>query len=1252
MQIGFSSLQARLRASFALIIGLGLCVGLIGLQKMHDLSHQRILLYEHPFTVGHAVREIRASILRMDFLLDRVSPELAQDEAGSIERDLRELDILVMTRFETVQERFLGDKRDARVALDAYLAFKPLLDERLSLLRHASPQSLAKDNKKRFALALDHLDRKCQALVDFATEKAKALHEAARDEERSARNVILFAMLVLTVSSMLLAELLAKAVSGPLKTIARALKRIAAGEFRDEILIERRDEIGTLADAFREMQIKLQSKTALAEAIAHGDLSREFETGPLDRLGLAMQRMTEALREADKASKREDWLKTGINECNTRIAGSTSLEALAHNALSFLAAYLGAQVGALYVAQDDKRLFLAGEYAGADPAKAKESVVFGQGLAGQAAEEQRSIVVNDAPPGFLRISSGLGEAAPTRLVATPLLHEGRLAGVIELGAFQEFSQDALTLLQLLAQSLAIAIQSIRINARLKTLLDESQLQALKLQQQSEELRVANEELAENAKILRQSEEELTLQQEELQTANEELQEKTSYLENQRKLISEKNEALETAQSALKSKAEEMARASQYKSDFLANMSHELRTPLNSILILARNLSENLKNALTSEQAEAAKIIHQSGDSLLYLINDILDLSKIEAGKMTLHLEAIFLEDIADAMYAIFKPEAQEKGLTLRYERDPALPKTLRSDRHRLEQILKNLLNNAIKFTEKGEVALRFHRPEGPDAIGELRSAGFDPDRMLAVTVSDTGVGVPSDKQQEIFESFRQADGSTSRKYGGAGLGLAISRELARMLGGDIRLLSAPEQGASFTAYLPFDGPSATGEPQDLQAPREPRPAPPMAGPPKEQRFETNGASGFSPCARHELLDDRAALLAQNGALLIVEDDPGFAKTLLSLCRSKGFKALCAASAEEGLELAFAHAPMAVLLDLKLPGMSGWDFIDRLHSDPSMRHIPVHVISGQDVEMEALRRGAVGFLSKPATPEALDRALSRLGAILDKKVKDLLVIEDDPALRKAVIDLLSDGDVLAVEAADGASALNALRRKRFDCMVLDLGLPDMSGIALLRQLEQEGLDPIPPVIVYTGRDLTREEEMELYRFSSSIIIKTARSEDRLLDEAALFLHRMVESLPDGKQRKLARILDSDAVFLGKKILVVDDDMRNLFAVAHILEQKGVEVVKAENGRRALDILEEHPDVSLVLLDIMMPVMDGYETLERLRARKDFASLPVIALTAKARQEDRKKCLAAGASDYLSKPLDLDRFLSLLRVWLSG
>ncbi len=964
---------------------------------------------------------------------------------------------------------------------------------------------------------------------------------------------------------------------------------------------------------------KAKNQIQQALAIADGDFSALVTPRhEQDELGLALQSMTATLHETRQQNRKQDWLKTGLARLNDVARGDPDAETLAASVITEIATYLEAPIGAFYIAdsEDQTTLSLAGSYAFSARKNLSNRFKLGEGLVGQAAREKQPILLKNIPEDYTRISSQLGECPPRFISVSPILHEARVKGVIEIGMLKELSATQLDYLTHATASLGMVIESVHARDVLARSLKTSQALAEELRAQQEELRTANEELEEQTQALRMSEEELKTQQEELQVTNEELEEKTEHLERQRR-------ELVDAAEELQAKAAELARGSKYKSEFLANMSHELRTPLNSLLILSGSLAENNEGNLTDDQVEFARLIHGSGKDLLSLINEILDLSKVEAGQMDLRIEPVQTTRLAEEVTRGFKHMVEPKGLEFNVTIEADAPARIESDRKRIGQILKNLIANAVKFTANGGVSVTF-------GSGELHAK-----TCLTFSVKDTGTGIPVEKQQLIFEAFQQADGSTARKYGGTGLGLSISRELAHALGGEIRLESEEGEGSTFSVSLPLETTDESAAQPGPPASAPSRPAPAAETP--------TPAFGSVP-------DDRDNPRTGATTILVVEDDATFANVLLDECHAKGLKCLVAVSGEEGLYLAEKHRPDAIVLDLKLPGIDGWMVLDQLKSRMETRHIPVHTMSADEPAQNALGAGAIGFLKKPAEKEALQTAFARIEDVLQRKMKNLLVIEDDDKLRKAILQLVGGGDVLGDDAGTGEQALAKLKAKKYDCVILDLTLPDMNGFQLLETADAEDEIALPPVIVYTGRELTRDEEAALVKYSESIIIKGVRSRERLFDETSLFLHRMVEEMPETKREMIANLHDSDRMFKDKTVLIVDDDMRNLFALSNALSGKGIRAIKARDGEKALEALEAEPDIAMVLLDIMMPVMDGYETMKRVRAQKRFEQLPIIALTAKAMKDDRRKCIEAGANDYLSKPIEIDRLLSMMRIWM--
>jgi hypothetical protein len=864
----------------------------------------------------------------------------------------------------------------------------------------------------------------------------------------------------------------------------------------------------------------------------------------------------------------------------------------------------------------------------------------GEGLVGQCALERERILVTDVPDNYIRIGSGLGEATPFNIVVLPVLFEGEVKAVIELASFNRFNDIHLTFLDQLKESIGIVLNTIAANMRTEDLLKQSQSLTAELQAQQHELKSTNERLERQAESLRKSEELLRTQQEELRKTNEELEIKANLLSEQNMQVETKNREVEEARRALEEKAEQLALSSKYKSEFLANMSHELRTPLNSLLILSKLLADNRECTLSPKQVEFAQTIHASGSDLLALINDILDLAKIESGTMGVAVSPIGFADLSDYVDRSFRQMAQNKNLEFVVERIPGLPSAIQTDSMRLQQVLKNLLSNAIKFTEKGSVKMRIEKVlAGWNRENVVLNQA---DCVLAFSVTDTGIGIPADKQKIIFEAFQQADGTTSRKYGGTGLGLSISREIARLLGGEIQVESMPNKGSKFTFFLPR-----------IYKPLAARPVGPIhfSVTPEGEAAQVAADEYEVQVPRTiEIPDDREEILPDDRVLLILEDDAAFAQILIDLAHEKGFKALAATSGEAGLSLARRFKPSAITLDLQLPDNDGWTVLDRLKHDPKTRHIPVHIISVEEARQRGLKQGAFGYLNKPVSREWLEKAFDEMVAFLERPAKNLLIVEDDDVQRQSIIELIGSGDVQITAVGTGEEALIALRSGVFDCVVLDLRLPDMPGMELIEKIHAELQQRDLPIIVYTGKELSKQEENELKKLTEAVIIKDVKSPERLLDETSLFLHRASEKLAMTQRQMLEQLHQKDAALGGKKVLIIDDDIRNIFALTSILEMYDMKVVYAENGQDGIAKLRENPDVDMVLMDIMMPDMDGYETMQIIRKSGEFPSLPIIAITAKAMKLDRAKCIEAGASDYISKPVNTEQLLSLLRVWL--
>jgi CheY-like chemotaxis protein/signal transduction histidine kinase/CHASE3 domain sensor protein len=928
------------------------------------------------------------------------------------------------------------------------------------------------------------------------------------------------------------------------------------------------------------------------------------------------------IRRSSRSRARQEWLQSAQVGLAAAMAGDKTVEQLANDVLSFLSQYLRSQAGAMFNSESDH--FYRAATLGV-PSDANIPTRFGlkEGLLGQVAIDGRSRVLSDVPDGYLTIGSALGRDKPRHLVIAATRADDVINGIIELGFLDSVDALSLELLDQASTSIGIALRSARYRSQLQNALDETQRQSEELQVQSEELRVSNEELEEQGKALKESQVRLEQQQVELEQTNSQLEEQAQALETQR-------DELERTSATVGLKAQELERASQYKSDFLANMSHELRTPLNSLLILSKLLGDNTDGNLSGEQVKYARTIQSSGNDLLTLINDILDLSKIEAGHLQIRPETVSLQRLTSDLKQMFDPIAGERNLTFDIDIEKGLPPAFESDRQRLEQVLKNLLSNAFKFTETGGVRLAMGL-NGADAI--------------TFAVTDSGIGIPSDQQQAIFEAFRQADGTISRKYGGTGLGLSISKELVRLLGGSLTLESKPGKGSTFTAKLPL-----AYDPAQV-SPREDHAIAPADTAPTPAALRISRRA--SP--QQSVVDDRDKLTNERRLLLVIEDDAKFATIVGDIARNVGFQCIVASTAEEALALAKQFKPSAVVLDIGLPDQSGLTVLDRLKRDDATRHIPIHVVSGTDHSQTALSLGAVGYLLKPVEQAELAEVLTSLNSKFPQKMRRVLIVEDDAVQRDAVSKLLGSADVETVGVGTAAECLEQLKTQTFDCVVLDLSLPDASGFSVLETLSHDPRHSFPPVIVYTGRDLSADEEQRLRRYSSSIIIKGAKSPERLLDEVSLFLHQVVADLPAEHQRMIQKARSRDAVLEGRRILIVEDDVRNVYSLTNVLEPRGARVEIARNGEEALRALEQSAQdpartIDLVLMDVMMPVMDGLEATRRIRKTATTAKLPIIMLTAKAMPDDQARCIEAGANDYMAKPIDVDKLLSLVRVWM--
>jgi CheY-like chemotaxis protein/signal transduction histidine kinase/HAMP domain-containing protein len=952
----------------------------------------------------------------------------------------------------------------------------------------------------------------------------------------------------------------------------------------------------------------------VATAVTKGDLTRSIQVearGEVAELKDNINTMIDNLRLTTDRNTEQDWLKTNLAKFTNMLQGQRDLTTVGRLLLSELTPLVNAQQGVIYQIEGDDSpvLRLLAAYADDGSHGHPRTLAVGEGLIGQCAADKRRLLITEMPADTVPIGSALFKAPPQNVMVLPVLFENQVKAVIELASVTAFTTLQLTFLEQLTTSIGIVLNSIEATMQTEGLLKQSQQLAGELQ----------------------------TQQRELQQTNEQLEQKAQQLAERNVEVERKNQEIEQARRALEEKATELALTSKYKSEFLANMSHELRTPLNSILILGQQLGDNPDGNLSPKQVEFARTIHGAGTDLLNLISDILDLSKIESGTVTVDAEEIFFSSVVDMVARPFRHEAETRQLAFDVHVDPNLPRSILTDAKRLQQVLKNLLSNAFKFTGQGGVRLNVTA-----ALGGWSSEHPVLNQtpvVVAFEVSDTGIGIPAEKQKIIFEAFQQADASTSRKYGGTGLGLAISRELSNLLGGEIHLRSTPGSGSTFTLYLPLKYVGPTAAIRMATAPS----TQPSAAPPTGFHFSAERPAETIP-------DDRLDVHPGDAILLIVEDDPHYARIMLDLARDKGFKALLAMRGDDALDLAKQYQPTAVSLDVFLPDMLGWTVLSQLKQNPLTRHIPVQIITLDEDRQHGLARGAFSFVTKPTSTEGISAALSKIKEFAQPRRRRLLVVEDNAAEQMSIGELLGHDDIEILNAGSGSEALSTLRQNPCDCVVLDLRLPDMTGFEVLEEMRNDSALSDVPVVVFTGRELSAEEDAQLHTMARSIVVKGVESPERLLDETALFLHRVITDLPSEKQRLLERLNSSDEDLVGRTVLLVDDDSRNIFALSSVLERRGMRVLTATTGNEAIELVESTPDLAIVLMDIMMPEMDGYQTMAKIREHPEYRRLPIIALTAKAMKGDREKCLEAGASDYLAKPVNTEQLLSALRMWL--
>ena len=1213
------SIGIKIAIGFGLALLALFVIGKISSDNMKELD-QKSTWVDHTFQVRIELENLVSSLARTESSTRGyvLVPEPAFKSSAQEAMTQATLDLASL-------RRLTSDRATEQARLDK---IEPLLDRRLEMLSELmgnKPGILT--TAERDATVRDgelYMGQIRNLIHEMQTEEETLLQQRKAEADRIADwtyYTLVYGTILAFIVVFIAGLIITRSIINPLRALGLGAAKIGGGDYTHRVAIRSRDEVGELAGHFN--------------------------------------RMAEQVQERQLVLAEQDWLKSGLTKLADLFQGQRDPAVVCQTVLTELASLLNARHSAIYVTAGEERpvLKLQASYAGDN---LPEEITPGQGLVGQCFLDKQRILLDEIPENYLRISSALGEAAPRAILVQPALFEGEVKAVIELASLYKLTEMQSTLVERVSETLGIVLNTIASNQRTEELLVQSQAMTEELQTQQEELNVKNRELEaqttrlrnselllqEQQEELKQTNEEIEQTNEELQQTNEEIEEKASLLALQKKEVEKTNREIELARNALQEKAEQIAQTSKYKSEFLANMSHELRTPLNSLLILSKILAENHESNLTEKQVQYAGTIYSSGNDLLELINEVLDLSKIESGAVEIEADEMPFSDVRNFVEKTFQPVAENKKLEFQADFDSQLPVSIKTDQRRLEQILKNLLSNAFKFTEHGSVRLRVAPvTEGWDRGNEALNHAPG---VIAFTVTDTGIGIPSEKQKIIFEAFQQADAGTSRKYGGTGLGLSISREIAGLLDGSLQVASKPGEGSAFTLFLPtvFTARKATQETAASQfvtsahPPARMRPIP--SQPPKAPVAVETDPQGIA--------DDRDKLKAGDLILLIIEDDPVFAGILSDFAREKGFKAVVARSVAQGVALAYQIHPSAITLDLHLPDNEGWIVLDRLKHDPETRHIPIHIISADEERERSLRLGAVSYFQKPVTKESVGQALSQTIDFINRPLKNLLIVEDDQVQRESLVDLIGNGDVHTTAVGSAAEAFGALEKTRFDCLVIDLGLPDMGGLQFIREIHEKYGHNTPPVIIYTGRELSRQEETELRMISDSIIIKNARSPERLLDETALFLHRVQTKLPEAKRRIIEQVQKNDSILAGRKVLVVDDDVRNIFAITSALEASKMQVSYAESGQAGIDFLQLNPDVEVVLMDVMMPEMDGFEAIRRIRALDRFKKLPIISVTAKAMKGDKEKCLEAGASDYITKPVDMDQLRSLLRVWL--
>ncbi|MBF0518167.1 MAG: response regulator [Nitrospirae bacterium] len=1167
----------RIAIGYLLMLFVFLLLFSYSISRLDFAANQIKNLYEHPFTVKGKLLSTDANIFRARYLL-RKAYFLPNNEAVlEMKTEISSIDPEILNDLTVAEDLFLGDKKLIRNIRKNYEKYISLHDDYFDLLLQGKKTEAEKQLDTKLYENATENEKLLKEAIDFASVKAKLFYENTQKSNNESRNILYFILAGAMLICSVFAFIFTRSITSPIRRLILITKEVGSGNLNINIDVSERGEIGQLSESFL--------------------------------------LMTENLRNISSDRDIEDWKKTGYTQIGEIMRGEQDAITLSQKLIVFISEYMGALIGAIYLTQkDQKNLKLIGTYAHTKRKCLSNEFAFGEGVIGQAALEKQSILLTEVPEDYIKIVSGIGGRVPSNILVTPLIYNGEVKGVIELGAFTTFTGYQMEFMESVSEAIAISFGVVQSRDSMKELLILTQNQSEELQEQQEELRANNEALANQTKTLRASELKLQEQQEELRQANEELEEHARLMEKQRDEIKKKNIQLERNQELNLQKTRELEITSKYKSEFMANMSHELRTPLNSILLLSKFLMENKEGNLTEKQVECAATVHSSGNDLLLLINDILDLSKVEAGKVELNIGAMEIDKLKTFIERTFSPFTEEKSLSLQVNVSENAPKYIHTDVQKTEQIIRNLLSNAIKFTEKGSIRVLIDK----DSAGN----------SLSISVSDTGIGIPTDKLGVIFEAFKQADGTTSRRFGGTGLGLTISKELVKLLRGEITVKSEFGSGSTFTILIP-DVQHAT--PSDVLS---------------EKTLESKSQLKLIGKASE---DDRESMSQDDKSILIIEDDIAFAKILLDISRERGYKCIIAQDGGHGIEYAHKYKPNAIILDMGLPDLDGWTVIERLKDSSETRNIPIHIISASEKNIDVMKSGSVGYLTKPVNMKNIEEAFNRLESIYSDEKKQILAINLNIQQETALKELLKSTEV-GVDYVSAKKAQKIVESNQYNFIIMNITDNEPVSFSFLDIIKNSETLCNIPVIIFNSSQLSVGDEIKLNMYAHKIVLKTVKSPDRLLDEIVLFLHLDESQLPEEKQKILLRVHNKEHIFKNRNILVTDDDSRNVFALTSILEEEGINVVTARNGTECLDILKKNDTIEVVLMDIMMPEMDGYAAIKEVRKIRQYKDIPIIALTAKAMKEDRMKCIEAGANDYISKPVDKDRLLSLLRIWL--